>query len=186
MNMNDDMNTDANALTKLAATYGALAIFAADLWSASNGDPAGEADCREFAVAANLVTDVLHALPPVLREYPELIGSGSGFLLSKRDGWLWLTANGRVFSHRGEALEEVTLSHADPESDHKGYGAVDRARDAWPSIPFTRDFLLDFKGPLAMLIRTADRAAAEAVTKAAALISEFEAHSARAAAENSR
>ena len=79
-----------------------------------------------------------------------------------------------MFSNRGAALEEVTLSHADPESDHKGYGAVDRAHDAWPSIPLTRELLLDFKGPLAMLIRTADRAAAEEVTKAAALISQLE------------
>jgi len=186
MNIANDTSMNTSALTKLAATYRALATFAAELWSTSDGDPAGKADCRSFAIAANRVTDLLHALPPVLREYPELIGSGSGFLVSKRDGWLWMTSDGRVFSHRGAALEEVTLSHVDPESDHTGYGSVDRARDAWPSIPLTRELILDFKGPLAMLVRTADRAAAEKVAKTAALISDSEAYSEFAAAEASR
>lgn len=89
-------------------------------------------------------------------------------------------------SHRGEAIEEVTLSHVDLESDHKRYGAVDRGRDAWQSIPLTKELLFDFKGPLAMVIRTADRAAPDEVTKAAALISQFEAHSALTEAEDSR
>lgn len=170
MNMNNDTNKDASALAKLAIAYRTLATFAAELWLVSDGDPAGMADCRNFAIAANLVTDLLHALPPVLREYPELIGSGLGFLVSRRDGWLWVTPDGRVFSHRGATLEEVTLSHVDPESGHKGYGSVDHAHDAWPSIPLTRELLVDFAGPLAMLVRTVDRAAASEVAKAAALI----------------